>query len=224
VTADSPSLPRDELREAREVARRIGVEHRVLDTRELERAGYRRNEPDRCYHCKTELFVVVERALAGRPEGGWPVVYGAIVDDLGDHRPGGRAAAEHGVRAPLAEAGWSKEDVRAYCRMHDLPTAEKPSFACLASRIPYGTEVDAALLARLERAESVLRGLGYRQYRVRHHGDVARVELLPEDLARAAGEDRLAIAEGIRAAGYTHVALDLIGYRTGSLNERSSRG
>jgi uncharacterized protein len=108
--------------------------------------------------------------------------------------------------------------------MHDLPTAEKPSFACLASRIPYGTEVDAALLARLERAESVLRGLGYRQYRVRHHGDVARVELLPEDLARAAGEDRLAIAEGIRAAGYTHVALDLIGYRTGSLNERSSRG
>ena len=225
VTADSPSLPRAVLEEARRFARELGVRHLVVATRELERAGYRRNDSDRCYHCKTELFTALAGELRGRPEAAWPVLYGAIADDLTDHRPGARAAAEHGVRAPLADAAWSKEDVRAYARAHGLPVADKPSFACLASRVPYGTAVDAAVLARIEAAEAVLRSLGYAQFRVRHHGDVARVELLPQDIARAAQSDRERIAAGIRAAGYAYVALDLVGYRTGAMNEvlRASR-
>ena len=219
VTADSPSLPRVELDDARALASVLGVRHLVVKTRELARHAYRRNDADRCYHCKTELFAVIESELRGLPEAAWPVLYGAIGDDLTDHRPGARAAAEHGVRAPLAEAGWRKEEVRAYCRTHGLSVAEKPSFACLASRVPYGTAVDAGVLGRVEAAEAVLRALGYAQFRVRHHGDVARVELRPEDIARAAARDRERIALGIRAAGYAYVALDLIGYRTGSLNE-----
>src|SRR5262249_8181727 len=159
------------------------------------------------------------RAALGRPA--WPVVQGAMVDALGDDRRGQRAAAEHGVRAPLIDAGLGKADVRRYSREHGLRTADKPSFACLSSRVPYGTAIDAALLLRIERAESVLREHGFRQFRVRHHGDVARLELAPDEFARAL-ELREVLAAAIRAAGYTFVALDLRGYRSGSMNEALS--
>ena len=218
VTADSPSLPRAELAEAQALARELGARHVVLPTRELEREAYRQNAGDRCYHCKHELFVTVAQRRAEIGPETWPVVFGAIVDDLGDHRPGQRAAAEHGVLAPLIDAGLHKVDVRRYSREHGLRTADKPSFACLSSRVPYGTAIDAALLLRIERAESVLREHGFRQFRVRHHGDVARLELAPDELARAL-ELREVLAAAIRAAGYTFVALDLRGYRSGSMNE-----
>ncbi len=218
VTADSPSLPRAELAAARELAATIGVRHVVLPTRELEREGYRQNAGDRCYHCKKELFVTVAERRAEVAPTDWPVLYGLIVDDLGDHRPGQRAAREHGVRGPLAECAFGKDDVRRYSREQGLPTADKPSFACLSSRVPYGTPIDAALLAQLERAEAAVAALGLRQFRVRHHGPVARLEVAPDELAAAfASRDLLHAA--IRAAGYTFVALDLQGYRTGALNE-----
>jgi uncharacterized protein len=152
------------------------------------------------------------------------VLYGAIADDLSDHRPGARAAQQHGVLAPLAELGFTKAEVRRYSREHGLVTADKPSFACLASRVPYGTRVSAAVLAQLEAAEAVLRDLGYRQFRVRHHDTVARIEVLPDDFARAVGADRRRIDAGVRAAGYTYVSLDLTGYRTGAMNESRPAG
>ena len=218
VTADSPSLPRSELVEAEQFANEHGIEHHILATHELERDGYRQNASDRCYFCKTELFDVIDadikRAYPDRA-----VLYGAIADDLADHRPGGRAALEHRVLAPLAEAAFTKDDVRRYSREHSLATAEKPSFACLASRIPYGTSVSADVLARLEQAEQVLRELGYRQFRVRHHDTVARIELLPDEFQSAVSRDREKIVEGVRAAGYIYVSLDLTGYRSGSMNE-----
>jgi uncharacterized protein len=217
ITADSPSLPRVELRAAEQFADELGVEHRVITTREQDREGYRANASDRCYFCKTELFERI--AVEMQRHSDWPVVYGAIADDFADHRPGARAATEHGVLAPLAELGFRKTDVRRYSRDHGLATAEKPSFACLASRVPYGTTVTPEVLAQLESAEAVLRDLGYRQFRVRHHDAVARVELLPEDLERAITVDREKIADGVRAAGYVYVSLDLNGFRTGSMNE-----
>ena len=218
VTAQSPSLPARELDEARRVAAEIGAPHRIVETRELAREGYRRNGPDRCYFCKTELFEKIAIELRGAAQSSWPVLFGAIADDAGDHRPGARAAAERGVLAPLAEAGIDKREVRRYSRERGLSTADKPSFACLSSRVPYGTEIDAGVLARLERAEEVLRRLGFRQYRVRHHGAVARLEVLPEDMSKAV-RCRDEIARGLRALGYVYIALDLCGYRSGAMNE-----
>jgi uncharacterized protein len=223
VTADSPSLPRTELEQARELAAAIGARHVVLPTRELEREGYRRNAGDRCYHCKHELFLAVAEHRDGIGPADWPVLYGAIVDDLGDHRPGQRAAAEHGVLAPLVDAGFTKQDVRRYSREQGLPTADKPSLACLSSRVPYGTAIDAALLQRIERAEQGLRELGLRQFRVRHHGDVARIEVAPDELERAFALRQESWA-AVRAAGYRFVALDLLGYRSGALNELLAGG
>ena len=218
VTADSPSLPRAELADAEALAKDLGVRHVVLATHELERPGYRQNAGDRCYHCKKELFVTVAQQRARIAPADWAVVYGAITDDLGDHRPGQRAAAEHGVQAPLVDAGFDKQDVRRYSREHGLRTADKPSFACLSSRVPYGTAIDAAVLRRIEAAESVLRGLGFRQFRVRHHQDLARVEVAADELGRAFAQ-REAIGNGLKAAGYAFVALDVFGYRSGSLND-----
>ena len=217
VTADSPSLPRAELEGAREFAECYGVRHLVIETRELDREGYRRNGPDRCYFCKKVLFETVAEELRGTARG-WPILYGAIADDLSDHRPGARAAEEHRVKAPLAESGFCKDDVRRYSREHGLSTAEKPAFACLSSRVSYGNAIDSELLHKIEAAEQVLRGLGFQQFRVRHHGNLARVELPPIDLDRAMGV-RLQISEGIRSTGYTYVTLDLLGYRSGSMNE-----
>lgn len=218
VTADSPSLPRAELAEAAALARDLGVRHVVLPTHELERPGYRQNAGDRCYHCKKELFVTVARQRTSIAPADWAVVYGAITDDLGDHRPGQRAAAEHGVLAPLVDAGFAKTDVRRYSREVGLRTADKASFACLSSRVPYGSPIDAAVLARIEAAEQVLRAHGFRQFRVRHHDRLARVEVGPSELERAFAL-REPLRAGILAAGYTFVALDLFGYRSGGLND-----
>lgn len=215
VTADSPSLPRAELDEARQIASELSVRHVVLPTREVENPSYQKNAGDRCYHCKKELFVTVAQRRAEIGPMDWPVVYGAIVDDLGDHRPGQRAAAEHGVLAPLVDAGFSKVDVRRYSRDVGLRTADKQSFACLSSRVAHGTPIDTALLQRIERAEAVLRELGFRQFRVRHHGDLARLELAPDELVLAV-QRREALVSGVRRAGYLHVTLDLLGYRQGS--------
>jgi len=222
VTADSPSLPRAELADAQLFTEEHGIEHVILDTAELGREGYQENAPDRCFFCKTELFEVIAAQIARVSDAGWPVLYGAIPEDDGDHRPGALAATQHGVLAPLQDCGVSKDEIRRYSREHGLATADKPSFACLASRIPYGTRVTAELLAQLERAEDVLRSLGYGQFRVRHHGTVARIELLPAEFHRAITDDREAISRGVRAAGYLYVSLDLTGYRTGAMNETLS--
>jgi uncharacterized protein len=218
VTADSPSLPRAELAEARELAQQIGVRHVVLPTHELDQAGYRANAGDRCYFCKKELFVTVAQQRATIAPAEWVVVYGAITDDLGDHRPGQKAAAEHGVLAPLVDAGFGKVDVRRYSRDAGLRTADKQSFACLSSRVPYGMPIDAAVLARIEAAEVVLREHGFRQFRVRHHDKLARIEVGPDELPRAF-ELREVLGQAIRNAGYLFVALDVFGYRSGALNE-----
>ncbi len=219
VTADSPSLPRAELQEAQAFAVAHGVGHRIIQTSELQRQGYVDNAPNRCYFCKDELFAQIANQLGQVVDQDWPVLYGAIADDLQDHRPGAQAADERGILAPLAQAGLSKDEVRRYSREHGLSTADKASFACLSSRVPYGTPIDAKVLQQLETAENVLRELGYQQFRVRHHDTVARVELLPEDFSRAVGQDRERLVAGIRAAGYVYVSLDLSGFRSGSMNQ-----
>ncbi|MBK8100860.1 MAG: ATP-dependent sacrificial sulfur transferase LarE [Planctomycetes bacterium] len=218
VTADSPSMPRAELAETRALAARIGVRHVVLPTQELLQSGYRRNAGDRCYYCKKELFTTVAARRADVAPADWVVVYGAIVDDLGDHRPGQRAAAEFAVQAPLVDAGFGKADVRALCRAAGLPNADKPAMACLSSRVPYGTPIDAPMLTQIERAEQAVRALGLRQVRVRHHDQLARVEVAVDELEQAFAQ-REAIGKAVRAAGYTWVALDVFGYRSGALNE-----
>ena len=224
ITADSPSFPRAEKEAALELAKSMKLRHVLIDTDELARAGYRENGPDRCYFCKTELFEDVLAGIKKRDFPDWPVLYGAISDDMGDHRPGARAAAEHGVLAPLAKAGLSKDDVRRYSREHGLPTWDKPSFACLSSRIPYGTSIDAKLLNKVERAEAYLRMRGYRQFRVRHHGDLARVEVEHGELARIVTEDREGLLAHLESLGYLYVTIDLRGFRSGSMNEGLNEG
>ncbi len=216
VTADSPSLPRRELREAEELARLAGVRHRVIKTAEVADPRYAANPTNRCYFCKHELFARLS-ALAAEEGLAW-VAYGENLDDLGDHRPGAQAAAEQGVRAPLKEAGLSKADIRALARAYGLPVWDKPAFACLGSRFPYGTAITPEKLAQVEAAEDVLWELGLRQFRVRHHGDLARIEVEPEAMPRLI-ELASAVVRGVRAAGFHHVTLDLAGYRRGSMNE-----
>lgn len=218
VTALSESYPRSELEESRRLAAAMGARQILVETREMEREGYRANAPDRCFFCKDELFARL--APIAEREGLRTVVYGEIADDRADHRPGARAAREHRVRAPLAEAGLTKLEIRRHSKELGLPTWDKPSMACLASRIPYGTEVTPERLGMIERAEEVLRGLGLRQVRVRHHGDVARLEVDPadfEELVRSPVRDL--VVSRLREIGYRYVSLDLQGYRTGSLNE-----
>lgn len=218
VTADSPSLARAELADAEALARELGVRHVLLRTHELEQPGYRANAGDRCYFCKQELFRVVAQQRDQIAPAGWPVLYGAITDDLGEHRPGQRAAAEHDVLAPLCDAGFGKADVRRYSREHGLRTADKPAAPCLSSRVPYGTAIDAGVLGRIERAEAVLRAHGFVQFRVRHHGELARIEVAADELPRAF-ELRQALHQGLRQAGYLFVSLDLTGLQSGSLNQ-----
>jgi uncharacterized protein len=217
VTADSPSLPRRELREAEELARLAGVRHIVVATGEVSDPRYAANPTNRCYFCKSELFERLD-AIAEAEGLRW-IAYGENVDDLGDHRPGARAAAERGVRAPLKEAGLTKADIRALARRYDLPVWDKPAFACLGSRFPYGTPITPEKLAQVEAAEDVLWELGLRQFRVRHHGDLARIELDPADMSLLVRHAAEVVAAVRDRAGFHHVTLDLAGYRRGSMNE-----
>jgi pyridinium-3,5-biscarboxylic acid mononucleotide sulfurtransferase len=218
VTAVSETYPSGELLAAQEFARTLGVTHKVLHTKELDSEAFLKNTPDRCYHCKTELFAKL-RGMA-ETEGIAFVIEGSNTDDLKDHRPGRKAATEFDVRSPLVEAGISKAEVRELARMLNLSVWDKPSLACLSSRIPYGTRITAEMLRTIESAEDQLRGLGFRQLRVRHHGETARIEIERADFPRLL-EDGAAgtITEALRKLGFTYVCLDLEGYRTGSMNE-----
>jgi uncharacterized protein len=218
VTADSESLAAAQREQALDVARRFGFAHRMVPTREIDNPHYARNAEDRCYHCKSELF---RRLLPLAAEEGLAhVAYGLIVDDLSDYRPGHRAADEAGVRAPLAEAGLGKGDVRAFSRQLDLPTWDLPASPCLSSRVPYGTAVTPDALRRIDRAEAALREMGFRELRVRHLGDAARVEIAPDEMGRLETPGaREAVEAAVRGAGYARVRIDPEGYRRGRLNE-----
>jgi uncharacterized protein len=217
VTATSETYPRRELDEARALAAEIGGRHRVIVSEELDIPGFAENPKNRCYHCKSELFSKL-RAIA-REEGFSHVMDGSNVDDRGDYRPGRQAIRELGVRSPLEESGLSKNDIRELSREMNLPTWDKPAFACLSSRFPYGDRITREKLTRVGRAEEALRDLGLRVVRVRHHGDVARLELGPEEFTLAMNGLRGEIVRRVKEAGYTYVALDLQGYRTGAMNE-----
>jgi pyridinium-3,5-biscarboxylic acid mononucleotide sulfurtransferase len=214
VTAVSPSLAGAEREDCRALAKEWDLRWTPVETAEMERAAYRVNDPDRCFHCKAELMDVVAPIAAVEAA---TVVLGVNVDDLGDHRPGQRAAAEAGAEFPLVTAGFTKADVRDASRRLGLRTWAKPAAACLASRVPYGTEVTVNVLSRVERAEAALHELGFAQVRVRHYGDTARIEIELPELGRAVAE-REAIVAAVKAAGYRYVTLDLEGFRTGSMN------
>ena len=215
VLASSPAYPEEEQEQARALARSLGARLEEVTTSEVELESYRRNNPDRCFHCKEELFSTLEplRDSLGLAH----LAYGATADDAGDHRPGHGSAVRRGVRFPLLEAGMGKGDIRAAARSLGLPNWNKASFACLSSRIPHGTEVTVEVLRQVELAEAAVRRLGFRQVRVRHHGQVARIEVDREEMERAFAA-REQLLEGLRAAGYAFVALDLEGYSTGALN------
>lgn len=215
LTAVGPALAERERVEARRIASEIGAEHLMVDSHEIDDPDYRRNAGDRCYHCKTELYEITTRMRADLGIG-W-VANGTNVDDLGDHRPGLVAADEARVRSPLVEAGVGKDDVRAIARELGMSVWDKPASACLASRIPYGTEVTPERLRQIGQLEAALKDLGLRQLRVRHHGDLARIEVARDELLEAF-DRRDAIVAAAKDAGFAFVALDLEGYRTGSMN------
>jgi uncharacterized protein len=217
VTAASETYPERERQEAEELAKRIGGRHRVIVSEELDIPGFAENPKNRCYFCKQELFGKLRQVA---DEEGLPhVVDGSNVDDRGDYRPGRQAAQELGVRSPLDEAGLTKDDIRELSRQMELPTWDKPAFACLSSRFPYGTRITRPTVTQVGRAEESLRELGLRILRVRHHGDVARIELGPSEFEEVVNGLREEVLQRVKAAGYTYVALDLQGYRTGAMNE-----
>ncbi len=219
VTGVSGSLPEREREEARAFARGIGIRHEEIATHEIERPEYVANSPRRCFECKDELYSLLE-TLTEREHGDHVIVDGANLDDNADFRPGREAAALHGVRSPLVEAGFTKADVRTLARERGLAVWDKPAMACLASRIPYGMDVTPEKLMQIERAEAAVRDLGFRELRVRHHGEVGRLELGADELPRAFEKPmRARLVEAVKAAGFTYVAVDLEGFRTGSLNE-----
>jgi uncharacterized protein len=218
VTALSPTYLQAEAEEAGHIARRLKIPHRFIESDELLIPGFAENPPDRCYHCKAALF----RALAdlAAREGYAFVADGSNRDDESDYRPGSRAAAEFRVRSPLREAGLTKAEIRLLSRERGLPTWDKPAMACLASRFPYGERITAGKLERVGKAEAVLRECGFLQVRVRSHGDIARIEVDPasiEKLTTAGTRERILAA--LKGLGFAYVALDLEGYRTGSMNE-----
>jgi len=218
VTAVSPSYPENHRVVAEDLVARFELAHRFVDTHEMERAEYRANAPDRCYHCKSELFDTLDRL--SEELGFDHVSYGVNTDDTTDFRPGHRAANEHGVLSPFLDVQLSKQEIRDLSRAAGLPTADLPASACLSSRLPYGTEVTIERLAQVENGEQALRDLGFLQLRLRHHGELARIEIDPVELPRAL-EPEMArrIVEAIKPLGFRYVSLDLEGYRTGSLNE-----
>jgi uncharacterized protein len=217
VTALSPSFSAHDRQQASAFAHDTSLRHEFIETHEFENPLYVANNPNRCYYCKSELFAHLVRLAAAR--GFAAVAYAANVDDQRDFRPGHRAAAEHGILAPLVEAGLTKTEIRELSRRARLPTWDRPASACLSSRVPYGLSVTPGNLGRIELAETGLRELGFRQFRVRSHDDLARVEIAPNELPRALTlEVTRAIAERVKQAGFTYVCLDLEGYRQGSLN------
>ena len=223
VTVESCLNPKFEVEGAVELAEQLGFNLLRLSAAPLQIEEVARNEPDRCYHCKLAIFgSLIEIA---RQRGSAYVLDGANADDETDYRPGAAAVRELGVRSPLKEMGWTKARVREVSRHLGLPTWNRPSYACLASRIPYGSRLTREVLGRVEKAEAALRALGFTQLRVRHCGDTARIEILPSEMDRMLAPDiRETVARDLRALGYTYVSLDLIGYRTGSLNEGLKRG
>ena len=224
VTAVSESYAEGELENAQTLARQIGIRHEAVTSREMDNPDYVKNAPDRCFHCKTELVDRLED-IQKQYEGQYTcLIYGANLDDVGDFRPGMKAAEGRGVRAPLKEAGLTKADIRELSRRWDLPTWDQPAAACLSSRIPYGTPVTAEALSMIDQAEAFLRSAGFRQVRVRHHEKLARIEAPAEDMPRFFEEGlNERITARLKEIGYTYVALDLLGYRTGSLNEAIGR-
>jgi pyridinium-3,5-biscarboxylic acid mononucleotide sulfurtransferase len=218
ITGVSPSIPDSEVEEAKELADRIGIAHRLLETHEMDREGYVQNSPERCFFCKDELYGLLDKMT--RVDGYAFVVDGCNLDDLGDHRPGRRAAALHRVRSPLLEAELTKDEIRALSRERGLPTWDKPAMACLSSRIPYGSPVTVEALDQVEAAEAFLRSLGLRQLRVRHHGQIARIELDDSGMAVLMRNGRRqAVVDHLKSLGFAYVALDLAGFRSGSMNE-----
>jgi len=218
ITATSPTYPESEFRAARELARQMGARQIAVESNELEIPGFSVNPKDRCYHCKRELFQLCARK--GSELGYAVIADGSTVDDLSDYRPGRRALAELAVRSPLLEAGMGKEDVRALSRELGLPTWDKQPYACLASRFPYGVEITMERLGMVERCEEFLKGAGIGTYRVRYHGDTARIEVGEEELSRFLEPAfRRELVDFFKRAGFTYVSLDLQGYRTGSMNE-----
>jgi uncharacterized protein len=217
MTAISPSFSSHDREQAAAFALEHGLNHEWIETREFENPLYVANQPDRCYHCKAELFSKLASIRAARATGA--IAYGVNVDDLRDFRPGHRAASEYGILAPLLDARLTKSEIRSLSKHAGLSTWDRPAAACLSSRVPYGTLVTLEGLSRIERAESVLRDLGFRQFRVRSHGDLARIEIEAPELPRALHADvAKALAERIRSVGFVYVTLDLDGYRQGSLN------
>ncbi len=215
ITGVSPSVPSSEVEEAKELARHIGIAHELIETREMDDPEYVANSPNRCFHCKDELY---GRLTAMARERGFDYVAdGCNLDDTRDFRPGRRAAAQHTVRSPLLEAGLTKDDIRALSRARGLPTWDKPAMACLSSRIPYGTPVTIEVLGRIEEAEAYLRSLGLRHLRVRHHEDMARIETDEPGLQLLIAR-RAEVVERLKALGYLYVTLDLAGFHSGSLN------
>jgi uncharacterized protein len=223
LTATSPTYPSHEFKESVRLAEELGVRQIVIESNELEIPGFSDNPPGRCYHCKKELFEICLNKA--RQLGYIAVLDGSNLDDLKDYRPGRQAAAELRVRSPLLEAGLVKEDIRELSRRCKLPTAEKQPFACLASRFPYGTRITAARLQQIDRCESFLRVNGFQTFRVRYHGASARIEVALDELSRIIDDKvRVKLLAEFKAAGFTYVALDLQGYRTGSMNEGTALG
>jgi uncharacterized protein len=217
ITADSPSYPERHRLLAIQIARDFGLRHEIIRTNELERPEYRANPSNRCYYCKHELYTHLSRIAIGRSA---IVVDGNNADDRGDYRPGRQAAREFGVRSPLDEVNLTKDEIRELSRRAGLPTWDEPASACLSSRIPYHAEVTDEKLRTIERAEQALHALGFRVFRVRHHDDLARIEIARAEMPRALEPDvAAAIVRALKEVGYKYVSLDLQGYRTGSLNE-----
>ncbi|MCX7805505.1 MAG: ATP-dependent sacrificial sulfur transferase LarE [Planctomycetota bacterium] len=217
VTAASESYPESEMKDAIETAREIGIRHVIVRTEEIDDPAFSRNAPDRCYACKAHLMEKLREVAERERLGG--ICLGANLDDGADFRPGEKAAAEQGARFPLREAGLRKKDVREIAAFLGLKVADKPSAACLASRIPYGEEITAGKLERVGRAEEYLKSLGYRVVRVRHHGLIARIEVPPADIGRLTGKDREAVVSRLRSLGFLYVTADMVGFRSGSMNE-----
>ncbi|WP_299089018.1 ATP-dependent sacrificial sulfur transferase LarE [uncultured Metabacillus sp.] len=216
VTADSETYPSSELQEAKELAGRIGVNHQVIETSELEIPGYTENDKNRCYFCKSSLFEHLLPLM--EKEGFKNVVYGVIADDLNEFRPGMKAAKEKGIRGPLQEANLFKAEIRELSREFDLPTWNKPSFACLSSRIAYGEKITIEKLSKVEKAEAYIKSLQIRQVRVRTHQEIARIEVEPNDM-KIVLENHESISKELTKYGYKYITLDLIGYKSGSMNK-----